>query len=96
MEWIDYNYIKSDEMMKNINYIKDFSFFEYLILIFIALALIFLVFYFLPFLDINRENKQNLKIIKDKKTFIKKIALQREIESEIENEIENENVLQKK
>lgn len=89
MEWFKYTYLASEEVMNNIKYIKDFSITEIIILVLLLLILFIIVNYLLTFLYLSKQEKILLKEKDKKREFIKKIALQREIEEELEKEIDN-------
>lgn len=88
MEPFKYTYIPSEEVMKNVLYIKDFWVIEIIILIILLWLVFIAVNYVFPFLYLKKQEKSFNKEKDKKREFIKKIALQREIEDEIEKEID--------
>jgi hypothetical protein len=88
VEPFKYTYLPSEEVMKNVLYIKDFWVIEIIILVILLYLVFIAINYIFPFLYLKKQEKSFTKEKDKKREFIKKIALQREIEDEIEKEID--------
>lgn len=98
MNELQYTYLDSSEVLSFIIKIKDFSLFQYLILLWVVIGLFVLVFYIIPIYYILIDDRKIGKEKRKRKSLLEQIMLQKEIEEEIENEIkeQEEKLLQQK
>lgn len=88
MEPFKYTYIPTKEIMDNIIYLSNMKTLDILVLVFLLILIFSIVNYIFPFLYLKKQQKIAIQEKDKKREFIKKIALQMEIEDEIEKEID--------
>ncbi len=87
MNPFNYKYIKADVIFNNIILVKNFSIIELLVLTLLIITFIISIYYILPTIYIYYKYIEE-KILKKKKlSFIKQIALEKQIEEEIQKEM---------
>lgn len=87
MIWFEYKYISFIEVIDKMKTFNNYSFIELIVLASSITIMILLILYILPFLKLYLEEKKKLKEKNRKREFLKKIALQKDIEDKIAKEI---------
>jgi len=87
MVWFEYKYITSSDIIKNIKLLTEYSLIEYFILIWSIILLIAFIYYIIPIINISNNFWKKEKEKKNRKRFIKQIAMQKNINDEIEKEL---------
>lgn len=88
----EYTYLTLSEIQKNLYNFMDFSIIEISFFVFFILFIFFLNLFLWPYF-LYKLNFMNIKRDKDKKKiYLKRIILQKQIETEIEQEIEQESL----
>jgi len=87
MIWFNYKYLSFIEVIDNIKTFNNYSFIELIVLVLSITIMILLIFYILPFFKLYLEEKKKIKEKNRKRDFLKKIALQKDIEDKIAKEI---------
>ncbi len=87
MIWFEYKYNTFSEVIKNIKILSQYSIIDIITLLSLIVIIILFVFYIIPISKVYI-NSQKLKKEKAKKRdFLRKIALQKDIEDQIAKEI---------
>ncbi len=87
MIWFNYKYLSFIEVIDNIKTFNNYSFIELIVLVLSITIMILLIFYILPFFKLYLEEKKKIKEKNRKRDFLKKIALQKDIEDKIAKQI---------
>ena len=87
MFWFEYKYKSPEYIIENIKLLSEFSILEYVILWLSVLWFLIMFFYLLPYFYIVKKYMDKEKEKRNKRNFIKQIALQKDIEEEIEKEM---------
>ena len=87
MIWFNYKYLSFIEVIDNIKTFNNYSFIELIVLVLSSTIMILLIFYILPFFKLYLEEKKKIKEKNRKRDFLKKIALQKDIEDKIAKQI---------
>lgn len=87
MIWFEYKYISFIEVIDKMKTFNNYSFIELIVLVFSITTIILLILYIMPFIKIYMDEKKKIKEKNRKREFLKKIALQKDIEDKIAKEI---------
>ena len=87
MIWFNYKYLSFIEVIDNIKTFNNYSFIELIVLVLSITIMILLIFYILPFFKLYLDEKKKIKEKNRKRDFLKKIALQKDIEDKIAKQI---------
>lgn len=87
MIWFEYKYISFIEVIDKMKTFNNYSFIELIVLVFSIITIILLILYIMPFIRIYMDEKKKIKEKNRKREFLKKIALQKDIEDKIAKEI---------
>lgn len=87
MIWFEYKYITFSEVIKSIKLITSYNYIELMILFLWVFLTIIFVLYIIPTISVYNEYKKAERIKLKRKEFLKKIALQKNIEDKIAKEI---------
>lgn len=87
MIWFEYKYITFSEITKSIKIFENYSTNELIILIISIFVILLLIIYLIPIIKVFLNYKKVLKEKSKKKEFLRKIALQKDIEDQIAKEI---------
>ncbi len=87
MIWFEYKYITSSDVISNIKLLTEYSLVEYSILTLSIVLLITFIYYIIPIINISNTFWNKEKEKKNRKKFIKQIAMQKDINDEIEKEL---------
>lgn len=87
MVWFNYNYTSSSDIINNIKLLTEYSNFEYVFLIISIIVLILCILYIFPYINIYYTFIKEEKIKEKRRTMIKQIAMQKNINDEIEKEL---------
>lgn len=87
MIWFEYKYISFNEVIDKMKTFNNYSFIELIVLVLSISIMILLIFYILPFLKLYLDENKKTKEKNRKRDFLKKIALQKDLEDKIAKEI---------
>jgi hypothetical protein len=87
MIWFEYTYNTPSEILSEMILLSEASIIDYTIIAFIIVLYLCLVYYVIPYFKILWEYITVEKKKRDRKNFINKIALQKDLEEEIEKEL---------
>lgn len=88
MYWFEYEFNTPAYIINNIKLISNFGILEYFVLLIIIVIFIFLLYCFIPYVDllIVYRKKESDKI--KRKKLIQSIAIQKDLDDEIEKELD--------
>lgn len=84
---LNYTYITTNEIFKDIVFIKDFNIIWYIVILLLIIFWIVIIMYIMPTLYSIKENHIKEKEKDSKKLLLKKIIMQKELEDEILKEV---------
>jgi hypothetical protein len=87
MIWFAYTYNSPSEILSSISLLSHTTIKDFSIIAFIVILYFCLVYYFIPYIKIVWDYINIEKKKKERKNFINKIALQKDLEEEIEKEL---------
>ena len=87
MIWFEYKYLSFTEVLNNIKNINNYSQEELDILWASILVILILIVYLIPIIKVYNDERKRVKEKMKKREFLKKIALQKDIEDKIAQEI---------
>ncbi len=87
MIWFEYKYITFSEVIKSIKTISIYNYIDFIMLFLWVFLTIVLIFYIIPVTSVYIEYRKTEKTKLKRKEFLKKIALQKNIEDKIAKEI---------
>ena len=88
MIWFEYTYNTPSEILSSITVLSHSSIKDFSIIVFIVVLYLCLVYYVIPYFKILWEYMSQEKKKRERKNFINKIALQKDLEEEIERELQ--------
>ena len=88
MIWFEYTYNTLSEILSSITVLSHSSIKDFSIIVFIVVLYLCLVYYVIPYFKILWEYMSQEKKKRERKNFINKIALQKDLEEEIERELQ--------
>ena len=87
MIWFEYTYNTPSEIINQVTLLSDATMRDYAIIVFMVVLYFCLIYYVIPYFKKVREYIDIEKKKKERKNFINKIALQKDLEEEIEQEL---------